>query len=56
MLFRLILIFSIVSTVAGCMPTDAENTNQEAPRSGATQSHQTNQDEKADELYLPGQD
>ncbi len=56
MLFRLILIFSFVSTVAGCMPTETENTNQEAPHSGSTQSPRTNQDEKSDELYLPGQD
>ena len=56
MLFRLMFIFSFVSTVAGCMPTETENTNQEAPHSGSTQSPRTNQDEKSDELYLPGQD
>ena len=56
MLIRLIFIFSFVSTVTGCMPTKTENTNQEGPHSGSTQSHRTNQDEKTEELYLPGQD
>lgn len=56
MLFRLILTFSLVSTVTGCMPIETENTNQEAPHSESTQNHRTNQDEKTNELYLPGQD
>ena len=56
MLSRLILIFSLVSTVTSCTPTQTEDANQEQPAPGWTQDDQTSQDEKADELYLPGQD
>ena len=56
MIFRLILTLVLVPTVIGCMPEEIQDVNQEQQKSGKMQNHRTDQDEKTEELYLPGQD
>ncbi len=55
MVSRLILTLVLISSVTGCIQEKKRGTNEEEQNSGQTQ-RQTRQDEKAEELYLPGQD
>ena len=56
MLLRLIVTFVLVSTVAGCMPKEIQDVKPKEQIPEQIQNHQTNQVEKVEELYLPGQD
>ena len=56
MVSRLILTLVLVSSVTGCMPEETTSVNQEEQESGQTQNRQNSPDDKAEELYLPGQD
>jgi len=56
MVSRLILTIVLVSSVTGCMPEQNKSINQEGQKSGQMKNRETSQDDKAEELYLPGQD
>jgi hypothetical protein len=56
MLLRLIVTFVLVSTLPGCMPGEIQDVKPKEQIPDQMQNHQTNQDEKVKELYLPGQD
>ena len=56
MVSRLILTVVLVSNVTGCMPEGTTSVDQEEQESRQTQNRQNSQDDKAEELYLPGQD
>ena len=56
MISRLILTFVLVPCITGCMPEQTKTVNQEEQNSGQTKNRGTSQDEKTEELYLPGQD
>ena len=53
MVSRLILTLVLVSSVTGCMPEETTSVNQEEQESRQTQNRP---DDKAEELYLPGQE
>ena len=56
MVSRLILTVVLVSNVTGCMPEGTTSVDQEEQESRQTQNRQNSPDDKAEELYLPGQD
>ena len=56
MVTRLMLTLIFGSSVTGCMPEQTKTVNQEEQNSGQTKNRGTSQDEKTEELYLPGQD
>ena len=56
MVSRLILTLVLVSSVTGCMPEEMKDVQPKEQDSGQMQNHRTYQDDKAEELYLPGQD